>query len=106
MTAPTQRPSAPDACGCSDDVYPRCGHDVGAPLAAEVPTVPAPGPCQERALAALLLDRVALERRIADATRGLDDAAIGRAVRAFEAERDRVFALRTASRLGDCGGDV
>ena len=80
MTAPTMRPSAPDA-----------------PLAArEVPTVPAPGPCQRAALVAALLRRDAVTAEIVRASRGLDDEALRLAVRAYEAERDRLRAMRTA----------
>ena len=96
MTAPTQRPSAPDACGCSDDVYPRCGHDVGAPLAAEVPTVPAPGPCQRAALVAALLRRDAAVFDIARLRAGLTAAEFSGAVDDYQVERRRLRAMRTA----------
>lgn len=81
MTAATMRPSAPDA---------------GAPRAAEVPTVPAPGPCQRAALVAALLRRDAVTAEIVRASRGLDDDGLRLAVQAYEAERDRLRAMRTA----------
>mgnify|MGYP000092966972 CR=1 FL=1 len=95
MTAPTtQRPTAP-ACDCG--AYPRCGHDLGAPPASrEVPTVPAPGPCQRAALVAALLRRDAVTAEIVRASQGLDDEALRLAVQAYEAERDRLRAMRTA----------
>jgi hypothetical protein len=92
--AETTRPAAP-ACYC-EGAGPCGACRWGLAPAAEVPTVPAPGPCQRAALVAALLRRDAVTAEIVRASRGLDDDALRLAVQAYEAERDRLRAMRTA----------
>lgn len=95
MTAATMRPSAPDACDC--DVYPRCGHDLGAPPASrEVPTVPAPGPCQRAALVAALQRHEAALWDIARLQEGMPAEEFAAGLEDYRAERVRLRAMRTA----------
>lgn len=89
--AETMRPTAPDACDHCDTA-PRCGCGI----AYQPPTVPAPGPCQEQALADLLMEQLITGLRIKEASLVMDREARGRAVRLYEAERDRLMAMRTA----------
>ena len=82
MSGATMRPSAPDACD--------------APRAAEVPTVPAPGPCQRAALRAALDRHEAALWDIARLQAGMPAGEFSAELEGWRADRVRLRALRTA----------
>ena len=92
--AETTRPAAP-ACYC-DGAGPCGACRWGLAPAAEVPTVPAPGPCQRAALVAALLRRDAAVFDIARLRAGLTAAEFSGAVDDYQVERRRLRAMRTA----------
>ena len=72
--AETLRPTAPDDCRA----FPQCGLDVTGPCRCHpvaAPTVPAPGPCQQRALIDALHRADGIARDVRQASMALPEGA-------------------------------